>query len=84
MLDQPLSRDQQQADLERAPAAAPATAKIVTDSPRAGAKSDGQGDQPESPPPPDAPEINPDPLPETNPDLQPDIPPVENPSIQND
>jgi len=76
MLDQPLSRDQQKADLDRAPAAAPATATIIPDAPRA-----GDEDRPESPPPPDAPEINPDPLPETNPDLQPVIPPVENPSI---
>jgi hypothetical protein len=74
MLDQSL--DRQKADLDRAPAATPATATIIPDAARA-----GQDDEPESPPPPDAPEINPELLPETSPDLQPDIPPVENPSI---
>ncbi len=76
MLDQTQSQTQQVADLERAPAAVPATATIVPDAPRA-----GQDDQPESPPPPDRPEIAPSPAPETDPALQPDIPPVENPSI---
>ena len=83
MLDHLLNREQQAADLARAPAAAPATATIVADAPlketeRAVA---GQDDQPETVPP-GRPEVNPDPAPETNPDLQPEIPPVENPSIQ--
>ena len=77
MLDHTISQDQQNADLKRAPAGAPATATIVPDAPRA-----GQDDQPESPPPPDRPEIEPSPAPETNPDLQPEIPPVDTPSIQ--
>ena len=75
MLDRPLSPKEQADDLARAPAAAPATAKIIPDT-RAGGE-----DQPESPPPPDRPEIDPGPPPETNPDLQPEIPPVETPTI---
>lgn len=69
MPDQSLSQKQQVDDLTHAPAAAPATAAIVPDTP-------------EPAPSPDQPEINPGPPPETNPDLQPEIPPVENPSIQ--
>jgi len=75
MLDRPLSRKEQADDVARAPAAAPATATIIPDA-RAGGE-----DRPESPPPPDRPEVNPGPPPETNPDLQPEIPPVETPSI---
>ncbi len=82
MLDHPLSRDQQAADLARAPAAAPATATIVADAPQKTQRTiAGEDDQPETQPP-GRPEINPEPAPESNPDLQPEIPPVENPSIQ--
>jgi len=76
MADSPLNRAQESADLEQAPAAAPATAKIVPDAPVA-----GTGDAPENPPPPDRPEIEPGSVPETDPDLQPVIPPLENPTI---
>ncbi len=76
MADQTLSRDQEAADLARAPAGAPATATIVSDRPRA-----GEDDAPDLPPPPDRPEIEPNPGPETDPDLQPVIPPVENPTF---
>jgi len=76
MADTTLSQKQEAADLERAPAGAPATAKIIPDAPRA-----GEGDLPENPPRPDRPEIEPGTAPETNPDLQPVIPPVENPTI---
>ena len=76
MTDSALSRKQVVADLEQAPATAPATAKIVPDAPRA-----GEDDHPENPPPPDRPEIAPEPAPETDPDLQPIIPPVENPTF---
>ena len=76
MSGQTLSRQQQADDLAHAPAAAPATARIVPDTPAA-----GKADEPENPPPPDRPEIEPGQPPETNPDLQPVIPPVETPSI---
>ena len=84
MLDHPLSQKQQADDLARAPAAAPATAAIIPDAPAKTPRfaAGGGEDQPENPPPPDQPEINPGPPPETNPDLQPEIPPVETPSIQ--
>ncbi len=83
MLDHPTRRDQQAADLARAPAAAPATATIVPDAPHKTAVRvvAGEDDQPETLPP-GRPEVNPTPAPETNPDLQPEIPPVETPSIQ--
>ncbi len=70
------SRTHEVADLEHAPAAAPATARIVPDAPHT-----GENDEPENPPPPDRPEIEPSPMPETDPDLQPIIPPVETPTI---
>ncbi len=76
MADQPLSHSQEAADLARAPAGAPATATIVPDTRLAG--EDGE---PESPPPPDRPEIEPGQAPENDPDLQPIIPPVENPTF---
>ncbi len=62
--------EQQKADLSHAPASGPATATIIN------------SDVPDvTPPPQQAPEVNPDPVPESNPDLQPEIPPVENPDI---
>jgi hypothetical protein len=88
MPDQALSPDQQADDLARAPAAAPATAAIIPDAPAeriepvSGDPVSGNENQPENPPPPDQPEINPGQPPEIDPDLQPEIPPVENPSIQ--
>ncbi len=86
MLDHPLNREQQVADLSHAPAAAPASASIVPDRPLKAAETKvgrvlAGNDTPESPPPSERPEIAPDPAPETDPALQPEIPPVENPSI---
>ena len=77
MADNIQSQSQEAADLARAPAGAPATATIVPDAPRLA----GEDDQPDLPPPPDGPEIEPGDLPENDPDLQPIIPPVENPTI---